>query len=266
LTICREWLLHRQAGPNREAKLLRCRSWNCTMCAPDRKRQLMAQCAGGDPNRFLTLTINPRTGNSPEHRLQLLAWAWRTAVKRIRREKGHDSLEYFAIVEETKAGEPHLHILLRSPFISQSYLSNVMTELIDSPIVDIRSIKGTRQIVNYVAKYVSKKPAQFGTSKRYWKSSKYDLEEPFEPQPRPEGFSSWQVWREGTHALLLQWLYDGYAYRSDGQDRFLAIPITPNEEQPRWKPPPSPASTSSATQRPMSFTSSTYEPFASSRH
>jgi hypothetical protein len=158
-----------------------------------RKRRLMAQAASGVPTRFLTLTINPTVGANADERLQLLSHAWRTCVKRLRRQYGERNIEYLAIVEATKRGEPHLHILLRAPYIPQSLISSIMGELIDSPIVDIRRIKGSRQIIQYVAKYVTKSPHHFGTGKRYWSSYRWEI--PTDPNPDREDYfaTKWRL-------------------------------------------------------------------------
>jgi hypothetical protein len=200
-----------------------CRSWNCSHCQPIRKRQLMAQAASGAPTRFITLTVNPHTYSGPEERLQRLAWAWRTAVKRLRREHPSKPIEYLAIVEATAAGEPHLHILFRGPFIPQGKLSAVMKELIDAPIVDIRRVKDVNTAVRYVAKYITKKPEQFGTAKRYWKSTKYELgEAPSLPEP-PADTGKWLVYRDGLLLLVREWMTRGLVARRDGEDRWYAF-------------------------------------------
>ncbi len=115
----------------------------------------------------------------------MLAHAWRTIVKRLHRLHPLKTIEYMAVVEGTKAGEPHLHILYRGPWIAQRTLSTWMLDLADAPIVDIRAVKNRRQAVRYVAKYITKKPEQFGSAKRYWRSYHYsDAAE--QPQDRAE--------------------------------------------------------------------------------
>ncbi len=210
MTICREWLLHRQSPTYAEAKPLLCRSWQCEHCCPLRKRQLMAQAGQGNPNRFLTLTVNPGYLNTPEERLKALAWAWRTVVKRLRREHKGKVIEYLAVVEETKNGEPHLHILLRSPFFPQQQISAYMAELIHAPIVDIQGLKSARQAVAYVAKYITKKPAQFGTSKRYWSSRHYVIGDGYEQPESPPDMLPWAVFMHDRHLLLATWSIQGY--------------------------------------------------------
>lgn len=75
-----------------------------------------------------------------------------------------------AFLERTKRGEPHLHILLRAPFIPQDWLAEAMREMTGSPICWIEAIANTRSAIRYVTKYVSKEPAQFGRGRRYWVS------------------------------------------------------------------------------------------------
>lgn len=181
MSVCTNWSLVKHGQNVSAAKMLYCRSWNCETCRPKRKRQLLARAAAGRPNRFITLTASPTSGTNPRDRLRVLAHAWRTAVKRLHRMYPLATIDYLAVVEATKKGEPHLHILYRGPYIAQRTLSRWFAELASSPIVDIRAIKHQREVVRYVGKYITKKPAQFGTAKRYWSS--YHYNEPFVPQP-----------------------------------------------------------------------------------
>ena len=231
MTLCREWSLVKSAGAEAYAKPLKCRSWSCEFCRPERKSQLCARAASGVPNRFLTLTSNPRWGNSPAERLRGLSHAWALTVKRLRREHPGKEIEYLAIAEETLAGEPHLHILLRSPYIPQPQLSAYMRELIDAPIVDIRVVKNVREAVSYVAKYIAKAPAQFGNAKRYWASKNYELtNEAFDPiSPLPD--VPWKVERESLEGVIRRWMYEGKATRQYRGEIVIGIP------QAGWQPP-----------------------------
>jgi len=173
MSICRQWSLVKHSERNSYAKTLYCRSWSCEVCQPRRRSQLLAQAASGRPQRFITLTARPGSSSSPRERLRVLAHSWRVIVKRLHRLHPLKEIEYMAVVEATKRGEPHLHILYRGPWIAQSTLSTWMAELADSPICDIRAVKNRREAIRYVAKYITKKPAQFGTAKRYWRSYHY---------------------------------------------------------------------------------------------
>lgn len=195
----------------------------------------MAQCASGAPTRFLTLTVNPRVGNSPSDRLRLLANAWRNAVKRLRRAQPHQDFEYLAIVEETKNGEPHLHILLRSPYIAQRTISRYMAELIESPIVDIRRIRGAKEVIRYVAKYITKAPKQFDRAKRYWKSQNYDESE--NPVKKTEEVSTakWVIERTRIHDLMLIWHSQGMWVGEAGPNHITAFYGTLPPIHPPWR-------------------------------
>lgn len=187
---------------------LPCNSWGCDWCARRRRLQLIALALSGSPNKLLTLTVNPARLASPLERRDALHRAWRLLTKRIQRQfqmepskrwqhealhrtrkqqyitekitaktpaKQYTAVAYMAFLEKTKIGEPHLHILLRSPYIPQDWLSATMKELADAPIVDIRDISGAKATASYVTKYVTKAPAQFGNRKRYWYSKNYEI-------------------------------------------------------------------------------------------
>lgn len=223
MTICREWSLVKHLPDTRHAKPLYCRSWNCEICRPKRKSQLLALAASGLPNRFLTLTVNPAKGHDSEERLRLLTHAWKVVVKRLRRKYGKDSINYLAVVESTKAGEPHLHILLRSPFLPQAELSAAMRELIDAPIVDIRLIRNQREVVRYVAKYVTKAPTQFGSAKRYWQTPGYELDKLVTTDKQERSASPWRVDQRPMHEILAEWIADGYAPRRETDDVLIGV-------------------------------------------
>jgi len=210
MSLCTEWSLVKHAPTERALKLLYCRAWNCPICRPRRKRQLLALASSGEPNRFLTLTVNPRIGDSPEHRLRLLSHAWKVLVKRLRREHGTKAIQYLAVVEQTKLGEPHLHILLRSPFLPQKVLSSAMQDLIGAPVVDIRKIRNQREVVRYVAKYITKAPEQFGSAKRYWHTPDYEVDKwsPEQDDASPSG--KWSIDRRSYRAIITEWSLEGW--------------------------------------------------------
>lgn len=195
----------------------------------------MGLAVSGEPNRFLTLTVNPAFLDSPEARLTALNHAWKVIVKRLRRIHRRRTIEYLAVVEGTKAGEPHLHILLRAPFLPHDQLSEWMAELTTAPVVDIRSIRSRRQIANYVAKYIAKKPEQFGTHKRYWTSRGYDQSEPYARDEAEQELESWHVWTHGRRFLRLFWQAQGFALYKANEDRDYAIHLTTSKGAlPTW--------------------------------
>lgn len=149
---------------------MRCKSWTCSECAPQRRKKLIAEAIEGQPTRFVTLTCNPQWFDSAAERGSKLAEAWRQFVRAYRKQYPNRQLEYLAVLELTKHGEPHLHIVVRGPYISQQRISQHMREKMGAPVVDIRLIRNKRQVSEYVSKYISKRPIRLGTLKRYWRS------------------------------------------------------------------------------------------------
>src|ERR1700744_1867443 len=196
MTVCGGWSLVKHEPHGTRAITLWCRSWQCADCAPYRVAALKRFAMDGQPTTFMTLTVNPATGQSPTDRAQELSNAWKIVVKRARRKWTKAPLEYLAVFEETKKGEPHLHILARAPYIPQGWLSEQMNELISAPVVDIRKVGHAKNAARYVAKYVGKGPKAFAALKRYWSSKGYDLQAPEKEPAKDHPNGGWQVWRE----------------------------------------------------------------------
>lgn len=171
--LCGEWVRVKAFADRMTVEPLKCKCWTCDYCQPYRAARLKREALSGRPDTFLTLTVNPKVGWSPEDRARRLVVAWRKVRQRAMRKYGYKSLPFMAVFEATKKGEPHLHILMRTPWLSQKWLSTQMASLLDSPIVDIRRIKAASQVAGYVAKYVGKQPHQFAGTKRYWRSRDY---------------------------------------------------------------------------------------------
>lgn len=154
---------------------LKCRTWACDECQPGRKARLIFEAKSGRPNRFITLTSKNQPGLTPSQAAQDLVTAWRTIRRQYMKKHGKGSLAFLAVFEETKRGWPHLHIVCRSAWISQKWLSKRMRELTGSPVVDIRQADGTGKVAHYISKYIGKNPHRFAGTKRYWRSQDYIL-------------------------------------------------------------------------------------------
>jgi len=191
--LCSEGVAVNQGLDKIQAVTLKCRSWGCELCQPDRKRQLIAQAKDGAPTTFITLTASPQSGATPAERARALAKAWPKVVKAALRKYGYKSIPYICVFEATKKGEPHLHILCRVKWISQQWLSSKMKELTGSPIVWIIQVKSIRQACNYIAKYIGKEPHRFATCKRYWSTRSWRKTK-WEPEDSDEGwYDGWEI-------------------------------------------------------------------------
>ena len=204
--LCSEFTILRQYEKSLKAEPLYCRSWSCEICAPRRARQLRGMAMRGRPDSFLTLTVNPAWGASPQERARRLVVAWRNIRQAWSRQHAGKKLPFLAVFEETKRGEPHLHIIMRAPFISQRWLSKMMRKYMDAPIVDIRRVKNQKGAAMYVSKYLSKGAKAWEGCKRYWRSKDWLL-------PRDD-----DGYKPGTFIAILRRSYDQvmHDYRTSG--------------------------------------------------
>lgn len=226
MAYCGEHTLVKDQGSTVEAVSLRCRAWTCPECAELRKRQLTAQGIAGQPDTFLTLTSRRTPGADADQAAAALSHAWRIIRLRALREARRDTerrpepsgtppvqgwprdgrgrvprqvilrgdkLPFLAVVESTKLGWPHLHVLARSSWISQMWLSAQADDVLGSPVVDIRRIKKKAQTVAYCAKYCTKCEHKFGTTKRYWQSRDYQLANDNRPPKEKDPVGTWTI-------------------------------------------------------------------------
>lgn len=173
------------------ARPLLCKCWTCPECAPNRKAQLKRLARAGHPTTFITLTAGPAAGDTPEQAARTLVKAWRRIRRELVEHKGMTNPPFIAVFERTKKGRPHLHILARVPFVKQSWLSNRMRSLAQSPIVDIRRVHNDRQAASYVSKYLAKDPTRFSGCKRYWRSMDWDMGLVLDGEPPHEKTFGW---------------------------------------------------------------------------
>lgn len=151
----------------------RCKTWNCATCAEKNRKRLIAICKAGNPTMLLTLTTNPAMYFDYDAAACDLVDAWRRMRQQLKRHHGHRSIEFIAVFERTKAGWPHLHILIRGRFIPHAWIKNYMARRTNAPIVDIRKVHNATQAAIYIAKYIAKAPEKFEGCKRYWASHNY---------------------------------------------------------------------------------------------
>lgn len=181
-------------------------------------RQLRGYAMAGQPTTFLTLTSNPHHGADATARAKTLVNGWRILAKRIKRKFKWKRLDYLVVVEHTKRGEPHLHVLLRCKYIPQKWLATQWEELTGARVVDIRKITDQRGASRYVSKYVSKSPARFGKLKRYWATQTWRTA----PKPKPSANPWCGVELRTTTVdmaqVLVQWLRDGHKLLTSSLD------------------------------------------------
>jgi len=152
-------------------------------------------------------------------------------VKRIRRRQDVPTFEYVAIFEATQQGFPHLHLLARTSWIPERWLSNQWAELTASPIVDIKPISGPAQTAAYVAKYVAKGPAPFGSLKRYRFSAHFRQTLPSSETAHLEEPMVWKIVPKPLSEIAQDWLDAGFEVTWLNAGMILRGPIRPEVER-----------------------------------
>jgi len=123
----------------------------------DRKRRrvfqrVMSGMKVGGNLKLVTLTTSEEAWNSGLD----IQESWRKLYHRLRR-RGLTS-GYVRVKEYTKAGLPHLHMVIRGPWIAQGWLSDQWKEIHQSPIVDVRRARGKGGAAAYLSKYLGEDP------------------------------------------------------------------------------------------------------------
>lgn len=226
---CRERSIVNSGDGRYAAVSLKCRAWTCPNCTDMRQKQLVAQACGGEPNTFLTLTSRVRPSLTPNEAAARLSHAWRLLRLRLMRKYKLKRLPFLAVCEATKAGWPHLHILLRAPYLDWKFIKAVMQDLDDSPVIDIQRIDHKGRIAGYVAKYAGKAVHKFGTSKRYWQSQDYDLRPDADPRAKPLPGAGWEQWSWDIKRIARSWEELGWKVEWASHDKVIAI------DPERWR-------------------------------
>lgn len=202
-----------------------CRKWNCPSCGPRKARRLRKRLSKTRPNRLVTLTLRPEPGLSPRDHLAIANRAWSVIWRRLRRKHGPKAAGYAKIVELTKAGTPHLHIIVDCPWIEQRWLSAAWRDLTGSFIVDVRAVTRKRGIAGYLTAYLTK-ALEVPPGMRKWSASRQwvppEESPPLEPGEIPPSTSWTKVEIEHLEAAYLG---AGYRY----VDGWLIPPEVPLE-------------------------------------
>ncbi|MBA7664711.1 hypothetical protein ES703_72774 [subsurface metagenome] len=76
--------------------------------------------------------------------------------------------DYIRVIEYTKSGFEHVHLIYRGRFLPQPVLSNLWLEIHQAPIVDIRSVKASRHHLRGAAAELAKYMAKEGCRRYSW--------------------------------------------------------------------------------------------------
>jgi hypothetical protein len=145
------------------------------------RNRLVSLVEQAPPDRMLTLTVDTKAYRDPLAAARRMGHALPALIRKMRAWLKGGALEYLAVWERTRAGWPHLHVLIRGPFLPQRLVSDWWNELTRSPVVYFTLLNGSRAGARYVTKYLTKDPDPFGSG-RALRTSRGFLVEPMRPQ------------------------------------------------------------------------------------
>lgn len=160
---------------------IRCKRWGCRYCGERKTVAFGFRVSDAQPNRLITLTIATKSWSSPREAFDgTKRMVTRLAIK-LRRD--HGEFEYFKVLEVTKKGWPHYHLIVRSSYIPQPKISNEWNRLTGAHIVDVRKIKKPSDVYFYIVKYLSKQKYIPWTDRRVSWSKHFFQDKEFDRGP-----------------------------------------------------------------------------------
>ena len=151
---------------------------------------------GAKHPRFLTLT-SP-AGDSPEASLRLLSRRFEKLRRLVRRGGYRGEFEFGGVVELTKRGIAHFHVLFRGPYLTQAAWSRLAVDARFGPVVWVERAT-TDRLAGYVTKalpgYVTKDLGDTVPFPRHYRRVRFS-----------RGWApKWEVRRQEATADATQW-------------------------------------------------------------
>lgn len=102
--------------------------------------------------------------------------AFRKLIKIIREEHPGKPIEYLRVFEaHPSSGWPHMHVLMRAPFLDIWWLRDQWEKLTGAFMVDIRAVKTRAGAAYYCAKYIGKDVHRYKGVTRWFRSAGYSI-------------------------------------------------------------------------------------------
>jgi hypothetical protein len=175
-----------------------CKRWGCSVCGRRRVTALAKKTAASKPNRLVTLTLRPEDWTDPRSAFEKTAPKVNILAREARREWGE--WEHLRVLEVTKKGWPHYHLVVRSPFIPLDWVKRHWRRMTGAYIVDMRQIKDSFGVYLYVVKYLAKQAYIPWTDRRVSQTKGFFLPEQFEPrEPLHLADKQFSPWHPATY-------------------------------------------------------------------
>jgi len=112
-------------------------------------QRIMSGFHRGGRFRLLTLTSSPDAGCFQKDFRKLYMRLKRKGIR----------FEYIRVLELTRSGLEHAHVLYRGDYLDQRWISHIWGQVHKSPVVDIRSVRIGKRMASYLAAYLRKEVA-----------------------------------------------------------------------------------------------------------
>lgn len=154
---------------------MKCKLWSCPTCAPYLRWKWIKKIAESKPQRFITLTCDPKRFADPQRAYECMKHALPMLVEMIRSNIGE--FEYVAVWEPHKSGWPHLHLAQRGVYVPKKLLLLYWAMVGIGGFTDIKKVGNDKAAATYMAKYLAKheaytaapfKPSRYITSSRHY--------------------------------------------------------------------------------------------------
>ena len=201
-----------------EIAALKCKRWSCENCNADNRWRVMQQAKRGAPDLFMTLSHIEGSKLTPDEAARDMKRGLVLLRRMIERRFGIKNIPFIVVFEKTKKGWPHMHLLLRGPYMHWQVLRGMWKQITGAFEVDVRRIPRKEQVLFYITKYLGKDLHAFAGCKRWWKSQNY-LSEP-DDRPLPEMFGAVrQIERQDFHTLCRSYELHGWIVEQNGRYR-----------------------------------------------
>ena len=163
-----------------------CKKWSCKYCAPRLADKLHRRIHYAQPNKFITLTVDPAHIGNPIDAEERIRKTWPKFVAAIR--KHRPDFEYLRVLEYQKNGWPHLHLLARCHYIPHKLLANTWHSKVLNGFVSIKAVKNPDTIGQELTKYIRKSftlNAVFHKNRKAYTTSKRFFQDPSDVQDHP---------------------------------------------------------------------------------
>lgn len=173
----------------------------------------------GMPNLFVTLTVPPHKYASYDDQARDMRRGLVLLRRHIAKRFRVENIPFIVVFEKHKSGAPHMHLLMRGPYMHQRVLLALWRNIMGSGGVNIKFIRNTQKVLFYITKYIGKDLAKFEGCKRYWKSQNYEIEK-VEKEPIKVYGEGFRLNRGTLDYLRCRMAGDGYIITKQGPDKF----------------------------------------------